>query len=69
MCQEMPLYSVLCKEDIFIKTDWQSEAMGNCLQRGNSVCLFISYRLGLGSHDLQKLFSFCVDIVIKQNKF
>lgn len=33
MCQEMPLYSVLCKEDIFIKADWQSEAMGNCLQR------------------------------------
>ncbi len=34
MCQEMPLYSVLCKEDIFIKTEWQSEAMGNCLQEG-----------------------------------
>ena len=33
MCQEMPLYSVLCKEDIFIKADWQSEAMGNSLQR------------------------------------
>jgi len=29
----MPLYSVLCKEDIFIKADWQAEAMGNCLQR------------------------------------
>lgn len=27
MCQEMPLYSVLCKEDIFIKADWQLEAV------------------------------------------
>lgn len=41
MCQEMPLYSVLCKEDIFIKTEWQSEAMGELLAEGGipSVCL------------------------------